>query len=70
VACVSDDGCSSVMPRCALESKTCVECLEKSDCALPVPLCDTRRHACAECLSNTDCPTGVFCVAGACANPK
>ena len=56
VACLTDDECPVVTPRCLPAAGICAECANDDDCPQALSRCDTRgKHVCVECLQKSDC---------------
>jgi len=56
VACLTDEECPSITPRCLPAAGICAECASDDDCPQAMPRCDARgKHVCVECLQKSDC---------------
>lgn len=68
--CVTDPTvCSSAMPVCDTDTKSCVQCLVSADCTgATAPVCDTDAHTCGGCVAHSDCASGTCLPDGSCAD--
>ncbi len=70
ISCISDTGCTDLLPVCDTNSETCVRCLDSAPagildegCDNSLPICDTSgaTPVCVNCLVDEDCSNDQTC---------